>query len=398
LQETIKIINHGLGGLKELKVIGCEHYFESQIKEQSERYAKFGTQSQSYMILPKILLETSMIVSIILFVIISQYYFTQSQTNITSVLAIFSVAAIRLIPAISSCFNALNSINHSSYAVDIIFSDLQITNKSKPSQELNTNSSHAPSDSSYYELNKDGYNRSLEFKNKIELINVVYSYPNSSTPSVNSVSLSIERGQSIAFIGKSGAGKTTLVDILLGLIDINSGDILIDNKSIYSDVRTWQNLVGYIPQSIFLIDDTIQKNIAFGVHEKLIDNERLQKVIKLAQLEKLIEELPDHIHTKVGERGILLSGGQRQRIGIARALYHQREILVLDEATSALDNETEKLVNEAINSLHGKLTMIIIAHRLSTVKQCDTIYLLDKGCIVDSGSYEDVVSRNKITS
>jgi ATP-binding cassette, subfamily B, bacterial PglK len=192
-------------------------------------------------------------------------------------------------------------------------------------------------------------------------------------------------------IGKSGAGKTTLVDVILGLLIPQNGDIIVDGTSIYPDLRAWQNLIGYVPQSIFLIDDTLERNIAFGVPDQLIDRQKLDKAIIAAQLEELVEQLPHGIGTMVGERGVLLSGGQRQRVGIARALYHEREILVFDEATAALDNETEGLVTEAIKSLSGIKTMIIIAHRFSTIEHCDRIYQLDKGCLVKSGSYREVI-------
>ena len=250
--------------------------------------------------------------------------------------------------------------------------------------------------------------QTIEFSEKVELKEVTYSYPGTSKPAIDRLSLTLKKGQSIALIGKSGAGKTTLVDVILGLLRPESGNIIVDGKSIYSNInnfdsnswqnligsknlRSWQNLIGYIPQSIFLIDDTIERNIAFGVPDHLIDNIRVDRAIKAAQLEDLVEQMPEGIKTMVGERGLRLSGGQRQRIGIARALYHEREILVLDEATSALDNETEKLVSEAISSLAGTKTLIIIAHRLTTVAHCDRIYMLENGRIVKSGSYQEVV-------
>jgi len=220
---------------------------------------------------------------------------------------------------------------------------------------------------------------------------VTYRYPEASELSLDQISFKIKKGESIALIGKSGAGKTTLVDVILGLLDLESGDIKVDGVSIYENLRSWQNLVGYIPQSIFLTDDTIERNIAFGVPDDQIDQGRLYKAIAAAQLEELVEQLPDGIKTGVGERGLRLSGGQRQRIGIARALYHEREILVLDEATAALDNETESRVTAAINSLAGTKTLIVIAHRLSTVENCDRIYMLEKGQVVKSGSYQEVV-------
>ena len=195
----------------------------------------------------------------------------------------------------------------------------------------------------------------------------------------------------VIFTAPSGAGKTTLVDVILGLLTPQSGDIQVDGKSIYQDLRSWQNLIGYVPQSIFLTDDTLERNIAFGVPDHLIDAEKLQQAIQSVQLSELVEQLPDGIQTVLGERGVRLSGGQRQRVGIARALYHQRELLVLDEATAALDNETESLVSDAIKALGGNKTIIIIAHRLSTIQHCDRIYKLERGRILQSGSYEEVV-------
>ena len=231
----------------------------------------------------------------------------------------------------------------------------------------------------------------MPFFDEIILDRITYSYPNVPEIALKNISLTIKKGQSIALIGKSGAGKTTLVDVILGLLTPDNGDIRVDDASIYKSLRFWQNLIGYIPQAIFLIDDTIERNIAFGVPDHLIDLQRVEKAIQAAQLVELIEQLPNGIKTTIGERGVRLSGGQRQRVGIARALYHEREILVLDEATAALDNETESLVSEAIKSLSGTKTIIIIAHRLTTVEHCDCIYLLEKGRIIKSGSYQEVV-------
>jgi ABC-type bacteriocin/lantibiotic exporter with double-glycine peptidase domain len=231
----------------------------------------------------------------------------------------------------------------------------------------------------------------MAFQQKLVIQNLGYTYPSSQKPAIEQINLTLQKGESIALIGKSGSGKTTLVDVILGLLEPQQGDILVDGISVYDNLRAWQNLVGYIPQSIFLTDESIEQNIAFGIPELEIDPDRLAQAIHSAQLEELIQQLPQGVKTLVGERGVRLSGGQRQRIGIARALYHEREILVLDEATSALDNETEKLVTESIQSLAGQKTMIIIAHRLSTVEHCDRLYVLEKGHIVRSGTYQEVV-------
>jgi ABC-type multidrug transport system fused ATPase/permease subunit len=238
-------------------------------------------------------------------------------------------------------------------------------------------------------LSKKGID--FSFDNEIRIENLTFQYLNAKDNALDGISLTINKGESIGLIGKSGSGKTTLVDVILGLYMPQVGDIKVDGTSVYRDLRTWQNMLGYVPQSIFLIDDTLERNIAFGVPDALIDQDRLEKAIAMAQLEEVVSNLPEGIKTVVGERGVLLSGGQRQRVGIARVLYHEREILVFDEATSALDSETELLVTEATKALSGQKTIIIIAHRLSTIEHCDRIYQLDRGKVIKSGSYKEVV-------
>ena len=377
-QETIRIVNHSLGGLKETRVIGCEDYFQQQIDRQAEIMANASSKFSTFQKIPRIVVETCLVIFLIIFVSVSQLLFEQNIQELTSVLAIFAVASMRLIPVASQIIQGMSQMQNRSFTVTQLYQDLKEIEKQKI-------------DSSFLEKKQD---LTMSFAKEVEINNLTYRYPGVAEPSIDRISFNLIKGQSIALIGKSGAGKTTLVDIVLGLLQPEAGDINVDGHSIYRNVRAWQNLIGYIPQSIFLIDDTIEKNIAFGVADRLIDRDRVNRAIKAAQLEELLVEMPEGIETMVGERGIRLSGGQRQRIGIARALYHQREILVLDEATSALDNETEKLVSEAISSLVGTKTLIIIAHRLSTVEHCDRIYLLDKGRIIKSGSYQEVVLEN----
>ncbi len=373
-QGMIKVINHGLGGLKETRVIGCEAYFEQEMVWQSQKFEKAAVLYKLSQKTPRIIIETLLLLFVLFFISISQIFFKQNIQDLTASLAVFSVAAIRLIPATGKIINAFGSIQNSNYALDMLYLDLQeIANQD------------------YISSKNNQYLHNIVFSDKIIIDNISYYYPGTTTPAIEQISFTINKGQSIGLIGKSGAGKTTLVDVILGLLQSKNGEILVDGISIYQNIRSWQNIVGYIPQSIFIIDDSIKSNIAFGVPESLIDLEKLSQVIKATQLEELVEHLPEGINTKIGERGVRLSGGQRQRVGIARALYHEREILVLDEATAALDQETEHLVSNAINSLAGRKTLIIIAHRLSTVKNCDCLYLLDKGRIVKSGSYEEVV-------
>ncbi|MFP5268833.1 ABC transporter ATP-binding protein [Coleofasciculus sp.] len=387
-REMIRTINHGLGGLKETRVIGCEVYFENQIDRQARQYARAATLSQASSILPNIFIKTSLIVFVVLFVSLFHIFFTESEQDLTAVMGVFAVAAVRLIPASSQFISSMAQMRTSSHALDMLYLDLKEIEKREVHNSLES-LTDSTAKGSVKQGNQGG--KSLSFANQIELIDVTYRYPGASELSLDQISFKIKKGESIALIGKSGAGKTTLVDVILGLLELESGDIKVDGVSIYENLRSWQNLVGYIPQSIFLTDDTIERNIAFGVPDDQIDQGRLHKAIAAAQLEELIEQLPDGIKTGVGERGVRLSGGQRQRIGIARAIYHEREILVLDEATAALDNETESRVTAAINALAGTKTLIVIAHRLSTVENCDRVYVLEKGKVLKSGSYKEVV-------
>lgn len=385
-KEIIRIINHSLGGIKETRVIGCEPYFEEQMDHQVEILERSVTLFQSFQLLPRITIETALVLVIIIFV--SVFALQSVGQDLTSVLGVFAVASVRFIPSVSQFIQGVGNIQNSAYALDMLYFDLKEIEKveaASPMQQFSEQSNHR--------LHRHVSSTSImNFNKQIDLNQITYRYPNAEDYAIKDISLTIKKGQSIAFIGKSGAGKTTLVDIILGLLELQDGNIEVDGISIYHDLRAWQNLIGYIPQTIFLTDDTVEQNIAFGVPPHLIDAARLEKAIQSAQLEELVDQLPDGVKTHVGERGVRLSGGQRQRIGIARALYHEREILVLDEATSALDHETETLVNEAIRSLSGRKTMIIIAHRLSTVEHCDHVFQLDRGCIAKSGGYQEVVA------
>jgi ATP-binding cassette, subfamily B, bacterial PglK len=381
----LRTINHSIGGVKETRIIGCESYFDDQIGKYIKEFEDSVSSAQTFKLLPRNLIEAFLITFLVSFVSLTLFT-TKNTQSLTPTLGIFAVASIRLIPAVSQLTNSVASIRNYSHSLDTVYSDL------KEIESLTSNKNYklyAPTlrnREKYIFLNQD----KIPFNSQIQLQNISYFYPKSLEPSLVNISMTINKGDSIALIGRSGAGKTTLVDLILGLLEPRSGDLKVDNNSIYNNIRGWQNLVGYIPQSIFLIDDTIERNIAFGVPDHLIDSDKLEKAIIATQLAEMIDELPDGIKTTVGDRGVRLSGGQRQRIGIARALYHEREILVLDEATSALDNETEKLVTDSISALSGLKTLIIIAHRLSTVERCTTLYRLEKGRIVQSGNYQKV--------
>ena len=231
----------------------------------------------------------------------------------------------------------------------------------------------------------------MPFRGVVALENVSYRYPKGHLNVVDGINLSIPHGSSIGLVGGSGAGKSTLVDIILGLLPPAAGRVTVDGVDISTNIRGWQNLVGYVPQTIYLCDDTLRRNVAFGVPDDKIDDAAVARALRAAQLEAFVAEQPEGVQTVVGERGVRLSGGQRQRIGIARALYHDPQMLVLDEATSALDNETEQGVMRSVEALQGAKTLLIVAHRLSTVAKCDRLYRLENGRIVQSGTFAEVV-------
>jgi ATP-binding cassette, subfamily B, bacterial PglK len=382
--EMIRILNHGLGGLKETRVIGCESYFDRQMQQQAAKFAINTTLSQGYGNLPRYAIEAFMLTFLVGFILLF-VSLNNSGQNLSGVLGIFGLASIRLLPASGNLVSSLNIVRSNTFAVDKLFFDLKSLEQEQESARFDRRKSHQKL------LSSDAHDRSISFEHQIVLDRLTFAYPNTARQALEDISLTIHKGQSIGIIGKSGSGKTTLVDVILGLFEPQSGDIEVDGVSVYEDLRAWQNLLGYVPQTIFLTDDTLERNIAFGVPDHLIDRDRLVKAVEMAQLEDVVANLSDGLGTLVGERGVLLSGGQRQRVGIARVLYHQREILVFDEATAALDTETEHLVTEATKVLSGSNTIIIIAHRLSTIEHCDRIYQIEQGKIVKSGSYKEVV-------
>ena len=379
--EMIRILNHGLGGLKETRIIGCEPYFEEQMAQAANKYSKNMGLASGYSNLPRYIVEAVIISFLIIFAFLFVTFNQDSTQNLTSIFGIFAIASIRLLPATGNTISCISVIKYNIHSLDSLYAELkeaeQFEDRHQNSGTLDPQ--HLQSSSK------------LDFRSQIDIRSLVYKYPNAANNALNEITLTIKKGQSIGLIGKSGSGKTTLVDVLMGLLTPKGGDILLDGVSVYPQLRAWQNLIGYVPQSIFLIDDTLERNIAFGVPDNLIDRQRVKKAVAAAQLSEVIERLPMGLNTTVGERGVLLSGGQRQRVGIARALYHEKEILVFDEATAALDNETENLITDATKALSGSKTIVIIAHRLSTIEHCDRIYRLEQGNITQSGNYQTVV-------
>lgn len=363
----IKWVNQGLGASKEVKVSGKESFFinsytgQSQIRANNSRYMKMLE------LIPRLFIET-LLVSIVLITMLIIVFQGTSTTELVSTMALFAMAAFRLMPSITRVVSLITTIRYSQPALTVVYDDL-FKNKEE----------NAYLDRSPVVINKG----EKIFKHSIELNNVFFRYPEQKDYAIEDVSLSIPIGKSVAFVGESGAGKTTIVDIILGLFKPESGSVLVDHRQINEQKKRWQQKIGYIPQFIFLSDDSIRGNIAFGIEESQIDDAEVWRALDQAQLKEFVKGLPNQLDTAVGESGVRLSGGQRQRIGIARALYHNPEILFMDEATSALDNETEKEIMKAIDGLKGEKTLIIIAHRLSTIKNCDIVFRINKGRLVE---------------
>lgn len=357
-------VNQSLGGVKEVKVLNREEFFVSSYKKYYGLYIKGVRINRLLSITPKYMVEAVCMTGLLIAIIIKLNFGHGELENFIPQLATFAVAAFRLLPSVGRINEHVNNILYAVPSVDLIYGDLKGIED-------------------YQESKGEEEGKEWSFEHGITAKHITYAYPNTDTNVLEDASCVIPKGKTVAFIGNSGAGKTTMADIILGLLAPQRGKILVDDIDVFKNLTMWHHQIGYIPQVIYLSDDTIRNNIAFGIHEDQIDEEAVRTALKKAQLAEFVDTLPDGLDTIVGDRGVRLSGGQRQRIGIARALYHDPEILVLDEATSALDNETETAVMEAIESLQGSKTMIIIAHRLTTIQNADIIYEVGDGKVTE---------------
>jgi len=369
----LKEISEGMRGFKEIRVINKESYFYNNMMEVSKKHALYSSKSQVISTIPRFLLELLMIVFIVGLVIISLITDGDLKT-LAPTLVIFGVAAIRLIPSVGVFSNTLAQLRYNKDSISILYNDIV---RFKEKESLTMCRESQVDNSVFREL---------------VLNNISFYYENPSLKSLKNISLKISSGESIGFIGKSGAGKTTLIDVLLGLLKPQSGSITYNEVSLENSLDTWLSNVAYLPQQTFLIDDTLQRNIALGVNDKDIDNERLKSSILQSNLYDFVSQLPNGLQTVIGDSGIRLSGGQRQRIALARAFYHNRNVLVMDESTSALDPETEKEIVKEIKFLKGKKTTIVITHKLTTLRNCDRIYQLKDGQIFNVGTYKEAAS------
>jgi len=380
-----KILSEAFGGIKDLKILGKEHFFAESYSQSAKRFASSQVISQIFSTLPVQIIQ-SLTIGFAIALLVILLVINGSLIEILPLLTVYAFATVRLIPNIQHVFQGAAQIRYYAHTIDALYRDM--TTLSLP-PDIDTDEVAA---------------KLLPFTENIELKNIEFSYLSSSEKVLKGINLSIKKNSAIAFAGTTGCGKTTLVDVVMGLLKPAGGSIDVDGVPVIAplngkDNRTaiapWQRNFGYVPQQIYLSDDTVAANIAFGVPENLRNAAAVEQAAKVANLhEFIIGELPNGYNTLVGERGIRLSGGQRQRIGIARALYHDPNILVMDEATSALDSVTEDAVMDAIHNLMHTKTIIIIAHRLSTIRECDSIYLMEQGRITASGSYEELLQNS----
>ncbi|MDR9366970.1 MAG: ABC transporter ATP-binding protein [Balneolaceae bacterium] len=371
-----KAILEGLQGFKDAKVLKREGYFLSEYNHHAHKHKVYDIKNMILNTLPRQIIEM-LALSGILFIAVVMVLQGREVSTIVPMIALFGAAVMKLKPSITSIIGDVNKLRYNIYSVETVYEDLiylEERYEQDPSPRLG---------------------EKLRLNNEIRLKNLDYAYPDQSQPAIKNIDISIPKNKAVAFVGPSGVGKTTLVDVILGLLVPQRGTITVDGQNVFSNLDSWQRNIGYIPQFINLLDDSIRRNICFGIPEDEVDEEMLQTAIEIAQLKDFLSTLDDGVETVVGERGVRLSGGQRQRIGIARALYNNPQVLVMDEATSALDNITEKVLIKAIERLRGDRTIIMIAHRLTTVKNCDTIYMMKDGEVIADGDYEELLVNSK---
>ncbi len=372
LHEGLRIqhVQEGLGGVKDVKLLGRESDFFAQYGFHNIGSARINKRRTTVQALPRLFLELLAIMGLAALVVIMIGQ-NKPVEMLLPVVGLFAAAAFRIMPSVNRLLGVFQAMTFSLPVIDTLYDEFQLLNATKIPQS----------------------GQLLPFKNTLNLEQVSFQYPSAEASALSEINISIPLGASIGFIGSSGAGKSTLIDVILGLLTPTSGIVRVDGIDIQTSLRGWQDQIGYVPQFIYLTDDTLRRNIALGLHVDQISEEAVGQAIHAAKLEQFVKELPQGLDTIVGERGIRLSGGQRQRIGIARALYHDPAVLVLDEATSSLDMETERGVMEAVRTLHGDKTILIVAHRFSTVEHCDYLYRLDKGKVAGEGKTSVVLGN-----
>lgn len=357
-KEINQFLLEGLGGVKDIKLLGREDYFIDNYNLKNKLWARINILQLTLAQLPRLYLEFLGIFGLVILVIVMVLEGNPIDTLLPT-LVVFAAGAFKMIPGFNRIMGAIQNVKLTVPVVNVLFNEFSFDKR----------------------LEKTSSNE-LVLRSEIFVQDVIFKYQNTQKSVINKINFKIKKGESVGFVGKSGSGKSTLIDLILGLMNVNEGSILIDGTNINDNIRGWQNNIGYVPQNIYLTDDTLRKNIALGISEDQIDDKSIIRAMKQAQLNDFVQDLEEGIDTYVGERGVRLSGGQCQRIGIARAMYHSPSVLVLDEATSALDSATEKSVMEAVYQLKGEITIIIVAHRLSTLSSVDKIYHLERGKLI----------------
>lgn len=374
----LRTVNEGIGGIKESTVLNRQAFFVKRFIANVRSLAKAQLFQRTAKLSLMPITETISVSGLLLLVVILLLQ-GRSFAELLPLIALFVASTRRLLPAISGIVTEYNSLRYYAYSLDPICDDFSALSDVAIDEDRR----------------KETMTKEMHLKQIFAVTNVSYVYPGTSQNVLNNISLAIEKGTAVGVVGSTGTGKTTLIDLMLGLLKAHEGQITIDGVDIHNDLSVWQKRIGYIPQFIFLSDDTIRNNIVFGLEATEIDEQALMYAVKAAQLYEFISQLPNGLDTVIGERGIRLSGGQRQRVGIARALYHNPEILIMDEATSSLDTITEKYVIAAIDELKKTRTIIIVAHRLTTVKNCDMLHIMKNGQIIASGTYDDLLQRSQ---
>ena len=378
LIRMVQGLQEGIQGLKEIRILGKDQHFHQMVYSGAHEAAKNSIKAGLIRSTPRFLLEFLLVVFIVSLVI-GTLQLGQNLQALVPTLGMFGFASLRLMPSANTISSSLLNIRFNRHAISLLHADLIALKNKNQIEKISTPT-----------LKIDDYFRDITFRD------VQFFYPSTHYPALKKVSLSIRVGESIGLIGSSGSGKTTLVDVLLGLLDPQEGEICYNGIPMGDSLSKWRSQVAYLPQQVFLIDNTFRCNVALGMEDEEINDIQLHEAIRQARLKELVEQLPDGLETLLGERGIRLSGGQRQRVALARAFYHGRSVLVMDEATSSLDNETELEIVDEIKHLKGKKTMIVIAHRLSTIQHCTRIYQLENGEISDSGAPEQMLDNKKI--
>jgi len=377
--DLIKWVNQSLAGIRDIKLMHAYSYMNQHVARHSMDRATYMSRSATAMHIPRLLIETVVIIGFLV-IVLSLFSMERTSDDIISMLGLFGMAGLRLMPSLNRTLSNITEIRHRVAFIDTLYKDfIEGTRYAKIMSENDDRQS----------------TQCATFTDTIQLDYVSYTYETAERHALKDINITIAKGESVGFVGSSGAGKSTLMDIILGFLNPDEGRLLIDGVEVCNELSSWQRQIGYVPQQINLFDDTLRRNIAFGIDDNAIDEKRLNNAIQMAHLIDLINELPEGLMTIVGERGVRLSGGQRQRVAIARALYRDPPVLMFDEATAALDNEMEREISQATQEFSGDKTILIIAHRLETIKHCDKIVFMDNGRIEAISTFKELIATNK---